>query len=190
MYRMVLASTLLITALGVGLCARAEGQDAAALEDQYKTCAKHYIPAEKCTDIIYKQLKYNDIANAAIDEPDSNTVTALKAVREYQRKLKNPASMQVRTAYITDKGLVCLDISAQNGFGGHTVSRVVFIPNYANKKNKDMWFDEGGFGGSLSSKDSGGVDRWPGLCTAQLSGKLKPGTDITDKVNRALTAGN
>ena len=40
-------------------------QDAAALEAQYRTCAKHYIPADKCTPEIYRQLKEKDNAASA-----------------------------------------------------------------------------------------------------------------------------
>jgi hypothetical protein len=43
-------------------------QYAAALEAQYRTCAKHYIPADKCTPEIYRQLKEKD--NAALAARD------------------------------------------------------------------------------------------------------------------------
>src|SRR5438132_12613582 len=69
-------------------------EDASALEARYKTCAKHYIPAEKWTPEIYQQLKAKDEA-----APDPKTATALKVIKEYQSRLKNPDSMQVHTAY-------------------------------------------------------------------------------------------
>jgi hypothetical protein len=50
----------------------APAQDVTALEAQYKVCAKHYIPAEKCTSEIYQQLK--DKENVP---PDSPTAAAL-----------------------------------------------------------------------------------------------------------------
>jgi hypothetical protein len=167
---------LCVAALAGGLCAKAQGQDAAAMEEQYKTCAKHYIPADKCTPEIYKQLKDKD--NAPLD-PD--TASALKAAKVYQRRLKNPASMQVHTAYVTDKGDVCLEISGQNTLGGSTVSRVVYT-------SKGKWRDEGGFSGMVAQDDrpSGGVDRWAGYCWKGFHQKLVPGTDVTDKVNQAL----
>jgi len=176
--------------LAVGLTASAQnnastqsqsqGQDASALEAQYKTCAKHYIPAEKCTPEIYQQLKDKD--NAPLD-PD--TAAALRAAKEYQTKLKNPDSMQVHTAYVTEKGDVCLEIGGQNGMGGQTVSRVVYT-------SKGRWLDEGGFFGSWDQQNrgTGGVDRWLGVCTkGNFHPKLVPGTDVTERVNQALKDG-
>jgi hypothetical protein len=159
---------------------QSQTQDATALEAQYKTCAKHYIPAEKCTPEIYQQLKSKD--NAPLDP---NTAAAVSAAKEYQTKLKNPGSMQVHTAYVTEKGDVCLEIGGQNGMGGQTVSRVVYT-------SKGRWLDEGGFFGSWDQQNrgTGGVDRWLGVC--QKGGfhpKLVPGTDVTEKVNQALKDG-
>ncbi len=95
MPRSIVPWVLCMTALAGGMCIKAEGQDATALEAQYKTCAKHYIPAEKCTPEIYRQLKEKDEAPL-----DSNTAAALRAAKEYQTRLKNPASMQIHTAYV------------------------------------------------------------------------------------------
>ena len=96
-------ATLLALILTGGIFVRAHAQDAAALEEQYKTCAKHYIPADKCTPDIYQQLKDKDSVPL-----DPNTTAALRAAKDYQTKLKNPESMQVHTAYVTEKGDVCL----------------------------------------------------------------------------------
>src|SRR6266851_1201413 len=106
------------TLLAVLLCALSFGQttttqDAEALEAQYKTCAKHFIPADKCTPEIYQQLKAKD--NAPLDPV---AATALSPIKVYQSRLKNPESMQVQRAYVTDQGAVCLEIGAQNGLGG------------------------------------------------------------------------
>jgi len=147
------------------------------LEAQYKTCAKHYIPADKCTAQIYQQLKDKDEAPL-----DPFTASALGAVKVYQTRLKNPVSMQVHTAYVTDKGDVCLEIAGQNSMGGLTVSRVVYMRN-------GRWLDEGGFLGamSLTQEKNGGVDRWLGICTkGSFHPKLVAGTDVTEKVNQAL----
>jgi len=103
--------------------AQAFGQDATALEEQYKTCARHSIPSDKCTAEIFRQLKEKDSAPL-----DPKTDTALKAAKLYQKQLKNPSSMQVQTAYVTDAGEVCLEIGAQSGFGGIAVNRVVYDP--------------------------------------------------------------
>jgi hypothetical protein len=165
-------------------------QDAAAMEAQYKTCAKHYIPADKCTPEIYQQLKAKDEAPL-----DPTTATAFKAVKEYQSRLKNPDSMQVRTTYFTDEGAICMEIAAQNSMGGMAVSRIVYItPDWkGNKRLRDHWLDESGFGGSASADlqrmtGSGyNVDRWDHVCIK--SKNLLPGKDVTEKVNQALKDG-
>jgi hypothetical protein len=169
-------------------------QDADALEAQYSTCEKHHIPADKCTPEIYQQLKAKD--NAPLDP---KTATVLQAVKEYQSRLKNPDSMQLRTAYLTDEGAVCLEIGAQNGRGGISVSRVVYVtPEWKGAKRlRGHWLDESGVGGSASAdfqRDYGGgfeVDRWRGVCQKAKAfsgggGDMKPGTDVTEKVNQAL----
>ena len=169
---------LSITAvLASTVCARAFAQDASALEAQYKTCSKHYIPADKCTPEIYQQLKAKDDAPLA-----PNVAAALSAAKEYQHRLKNPESMHINTAYVTDKGDVCLEVGGQNGMGGTTVSRVVYT-------SKGRWMDEGGVFGAMDmgTRHTGGVDRWLGACTkGTFHAKLVPGTDVTDKVNEAL----
>ena len=166
-------------------------QDAAELEAQYGTCAKHHIPAEKCTPEIYRQLKEKDNA-----PPDPATATALQAIREYQGRLKNPESMQVHTAYLTDRGALCLEIAGQNAMGGLSVSRVVYLTDaWKGRGGKGKWLDEGGFFGAASadvqSKGGSGyqVDRWPGPCQkvkAFGQGERLPGIDVTEKVNQAL----
>jgi hypothetical protein len=163
------------------------GQDAAQLEAQYKTCSKHYIPAEKCTPEIYAQLKEKDNA-----PPDPDVAHAVAAIHDYQRGLKNRGSLEVQTAYITDKGDLCLAISGQNSLGGSTVSRVVLTA-------QGKWKDDTGFLADAfyagNGPSPGGVDRWPVYCTKPTFGfhsrsfrnpKMVPGTDITDAVNRQL----
>ena len=172
---------LLLTALSTLPLAR--GQDATELEAQYTACEKHHIPADKCTPEIYRQLKEKD--NAPLDP---NTLAALKAVKEYQPRLKNPASMQVQTAFVTEKGDVCLVIAGQNTLGGVSVARVVYT-------KKGRWLDEGGILGAMAAdpsiSGSYSVDRWGGYCTKPATPfhpnpKLLPGTDVTEKVNQAL----
>ena len=131
---------------------------------------------DKCTPQIYSQLKDKD------DAPlDPNVALALRAVKEYQKKLTNPASLQVHIAYVTDSGNVCLEVGGQNAVGGQTVSRI----EYANGK----WKDEGGFGGQamMGTYGPGGVDRWDGHCVQGWHRKFLPGTDVTDEVNRELS---
>ena len=187
MSKSFLAFAVCIMALMGGLSMAAQAQDASALEAQYKTCAKHYIPADKCTPEIYQQLKAKD------DAPlDPTTATALKAVKEYQQKLKNPASMQVHTAYVTNEGAVCLDIAGQNGLGGMSASRVVYLTDAWPHRGKGKWMDEGGFMGGMAANNSGtyDVDRWGGYCQKVKAfgkqGDMQPGTDVTEKVNQAL----
>ncbi len=187
MSKSFLAFAVCIMALMGGLSMAAQAQDASALEAQYKTCAKHYIPADKCTPEIYQQLKAKD------DAPlDPTTATALKAVKEYQQRLKNPASMQVHTAYVTNEGAVCLDIAGQNGLGGMSASRVVYLTDAWPHRGKGKWMDEGGFMGGMAANNSGtyDVDRWGGYCQKVKAfgkqGDMQPGTDMTEKVNQAL----
>ncbi len=150
---------------------------AAALEAQYGTCAKHHIPAEKCTSEIYQQLAAQD------EKPlDANTALAVKAVEIYRTRLKNPESLQVHVAYVTDAGDVCLEVGGQNSLGGQTVSRIVY-------KSDGKWLDENGFLGGPTIGWSGGTNRWIGRCTrGAFHPKMQPGVDVTDKVNRTLRA--
>jgi len=171
-------------------------EDATALEARYKTCTKHYIPSEKCTPEIYEQLKAKD--NAPLD---ATTATVLKAVKEYQSRLKNPASMQVQKAFVTDQGAVCLEIGGQNGLGGTSVSRIVYVTSdwKGAKRLKEHWLDESGIGGSGSAdaqRISGSgyvVDRWPHVCYKEKfaggQGPMLPGSDVTEKVTQALKDG-
>lgn len=76
------AHVLLVTLL-CGLTAQLQAQDASALEAQYKTCAKHYIPADKCTPEIYQQLKAKENAPVAQEKlyaPLPEKVIAAKTV--------------------------------------------------------------------------------------------------------------
>src|ERR1700757_3174460 len=92
--------------------------------------------------------------SACAQEPlDQKTETVLSAVKEYRTRLKNPQSIQVHVAYLTDEGAACLEIAGQNGFGGISVSRVVyFTPEWKGAKRfRGRWFDEFGMGGSASA---------------------------------------
>jgi hypothetical protein len=104
-------------------------QDATKLEDQYKTCARHSIPAEKCTPEIYRQLKEKD--NPSLD-PLAKEVLA--AAITYRGSLKNPASMLVHSATVVDFNLrkdayhvICLVVGGQNSFGGMAEQRVAYV---------------------------------------------------------------
>ena len=187
--RYIVTATMLL--LGVSAVAQSAQQpppeeDATALEARYKMCAKHYIPAEKCTPEIYQQLKRKD------DAPlDTQTAAALKAAKEYRIRLKNPESMQLHTAYVTNDGAVCLEIAGQNGMGGMSVSRVVYLTDSWHHRGKGRWMDAGGFLGAMAADNSGSytVDRWPGFCFKDKvfgHGDMYPGTDVTVNVKEAL----
>jgi hypothetical protein len=167
-------STLLL--LAISFSTLALSQTASDLEAQYKTCARHSIPSDKCTPEIYRQLR--EAENAPLD-PDVEKAVA--ALAEYRGRLKNPESMQVHTAYLTDDGALCFEIGAQNGMGGVTVDRPVYITAaWTHHGGKNRWLDEtGAFGSS---------DRWVGICTKPLGGKLKPGVDLSEKVKKAMAA--
>ena len=106
--------------------------------------------------------------------------------------MKNPDSMQVHTAYVTDEGAVCLEVAGQNSMGGVSVSRVVYLTDSWPHRGKGKWMDEGGFGGAAARDVNGGyeLDRWRGFCakpkTFGWTGDLYPGTDVTEKVKEAL----
>ncbi len=138
----------------------AQAQDAAALEAQYKTCAKHYIPTDKCTPEIYQQLKAKD------DAPlDPATTSALQAVKKYQTGLTNPASLVVRRAQIMGNGDVCLDILAQNNVGGMSLSWVTY-------SSQGKWLAES-----------------PCPEKVENGQMVAAGLDVTEKVNQALKDG-
>ena len=166
-----------------------QDQDATALEERYKICSKHSIPADKCTPEIFQQLKTKD--NLPL-EPKA--AAALKAAKEYQARLKNPDSIQIRSAYVldghcrkcsTEDYLVCLEIGGQNGAGGMTVSRVAVQLN----QGREHWYDGTGILGGLNPDKE---DSWNGICTNPKTPfhpnpSLKPGgIDVTEKVSEAL----
>ncbi|HEY5329553.1 MAG TPA: hypothetical protein VIJ79_06695 [Acidobacteriaceae bacterium] len=151
--------------------------DATAMEAQYKTCAKHYIPTEKCTPEVYQQLKEKDAAPL-----DADTAFALGAVNEYRPLLKNPGSMQIRAAYIflnkckkcePDDKTVCLEVSAQNGFGGMTTNHIARIT----MRGKTRWEYESDTTGPFVMH----FDPWDSGCK-YVTGRI----DVTEKVNQAL----
>jgi hypothetical protein len=106
--------------------------------------------------------------------------------------MKNPDSMQVHTAYMTNDGAVCLEVAGQNSMGGMSVSRVVYLTDVWPHRGKGKWMDEGGFLGGMAADHSGTyqVDRWGGYCYKLKAfgkqGDLFPGTDVTEKVMQAL----
>jgi hypothetical protein len=180
-----LFSVLLLFALSFGQTAAT--QDAAELEAQYGTCAKHSIPADKCTPEIYRQLQEKDNAAAKLDP---QTAEVLNAVAAYRDMLKNPDSMQVRSAKIVDftirKGsyhAVCLVIGGQNGFGGVTTRGVAYVIYGHGGKTKSLWTEnESGFGRTYES-----------ICFtphAFSDPAPRPGADVTEKVNQALKRAN
>ena len=88
--------SLVLLFSGVGL----KGQDAAALEEQYKTCARHYIPTDKCTPEIYKQLK--DKENAPLEH---NVAPSLSGVQtKWTRIEKTDALRGTTSARFTMEG--------------------------------------------------------------------------------------
>lgn len=181
--RMVCLVVLSLVA-GVG-CAQdkqpaASAQDAGALEDQYKTCAKHSIPADKCTSEIYSQLKAKD--NVSLDP---RVVLALDAVKSLRSAFFNPESLQVRVAYAADESKfgdhsrpsVCLELGGQNQLGGMAVKRYIYysISNKKHPEKEHMTYYEIEGVGSLV------------FCSSK--GKLLPGQDVTEQVRQALKDG-
>jgi hypothetical protein len=166
-------STLLFFAL-VLAASPVRAQDAAALEAQYRLCAKHFIPADKCTPEIYQQLKDKD------DAPlDAETAQAVEAVNQFRTKLRNQDSLQLQVAYLTNYGDLCLQVAGQNAFGGMSVMHVVRLRN-------GKWRYER----SVLTRGFLGWGGWfDGVCIqGTVHPKMVPGRDITDKVQAALKA--
>lgn len=160
------------------------GQDAAQMEEQYKTCAQHYIPADKCTPAIYAQLKARD--NAPLDP---GVVLALSGLKLVQDELKNPESMQIRFVYVTEGGhgrihgpVVCMEVGGQNSLGGMTVGLYAYFRTL-NKKHPER---EKMVLGTAGGPNLWGKVVWGFPCTPLFDIKLYPGQDITDQVKQAL----
>jgi hypothetical protein len=186
MRRHIIGLSILILCLGMG----ARAQDAAALEEQYKTCAKHYIPADRCTTEVYQQLKVKD--NAPIN-PDVAFV--LDGIKGVQSSFYNPSSMQVRFAYIEDAGekafrtlvdgpVACFELAGQNQYGGMSIQRYSYYRtlNTKHPEKEKLKFDAHG-------PSSSGVIVWPWPCVSFFSNKLHPGHDLTAAVIQALQNG-
>jgi hypothetical protein len=98
-------------------------------------------------------------------------------------RLKNPDSMQIHTTYVTDEGAVCLEVAGQNGMGGMTVSRVVYLTQAWPHRGRRKWEY------SITVGDIE-VDGWRGLCYKAKAfgrqGDLYPGVDVTEKVKETL----
>lgn len=107
----------------------AAAQDAAALEAQYKLCANHYIPADKCTPEIYQQLK------APLD---ADTALAVRDAYEWviSQIFLDPGSLRVGQAYVMPDGLVCLVLGIQNQYGGTTWNSASFA---SSGKQESPW---------------------------------------------------
>jgi hypothetical protein len=174
-------AVVLVILSGFIASAQSEEQDATKLEDQYKTCARHSIPAEKCTEEIYRQLREKD--NPSLDPVAKE---ALAAAITYRTMLKNPTSMVLHSATVVDFNLrkdayhvICLVVAGQNGFGGMTERGVAYVTYGHDGKTKSMWTEnESGFGRTYDN-----------MCLkprAFRDNEPRAGVDVTDKVSQAL----
>jgi hypothetical protein len=116
-----------------------KAQDTTALEEQYITCEKHHIPADKCTPEIYAQLKVKD--NAPLSPEVRLGLTVAKTV---QARLLNPASFQLRSVSVLPRSsakdggaYVCVVYGAQAVAGGIVVDSKTFHKK-PNKKHPDQ----------------------------------------------------
>ncbi len=117
--------TLVLLASCVGLMAQ-DKPDAEMLELQYKTCAQHYIPADKCTLEVWKQLHDKDKPS---DDP--LVKQALRAVHMLQRSLANP-DIKLTMVYAATDSTTCISYSGHNAYGGMVSDSV----NYKLKVDK------------------------------------------------------
>lgn len=125
-YRILAVCVLVLTG---GLAAKAQNTSAKELEAQYKLCSKHYIPADKCTEEVYKQLKTEHDALL-----DPKTAAAVEVFKDIKYMFKNPKSAQVTTALVTETMGVCIRVSSQNGMGGMTEME---FARHGTEKTKD-----------------------------------------------------
>lgn len=144
----------------------AQPQDAATMEAQYKTCAKHSIPVDKCSPEIYQQLKAKDEAPL-----DVTTMAALKAVKHYQKDMFNPGSLQVHKAFVLDNGEICLQVGGQNQLGGMAFNEIYYSSR------------------GVESRSEWGNDL--GVCWRIFlqAEKTRLDSDVTEKVQQALKDG-
>lgn len=131
--------TLVALCIVASVSTRVRAQDAASLEEQYTTCEKHHIPAEKCTPEIYAQLKAKD--NAPLS-PEVGL--GLAVARTVLVQLLNPASFQIRRVSVLPSSLakdggayVCVVYGAQAVAGGILVDSKTFHEKL-NKKHPDQ----------------------------------------------------
>lgn len=163
----ILAVCALILASGLGV--KAQKPDVTAMEDQYKLCSKHSIPADKCTDAVYKELS---IKRDALLDP--KTSAALEVFKDVKWMFKNPKSAQVTFAIVTETMGVCIRVSSQNSLGGMTEME---FASPGTEEAKDR-----GIRTSLN-----GNEPFRGVCQkGTLSLKWLPHTNVTAKVNQAL----
>jgi hypothetical protein len=194
------AMVVIVVLVGfVVLAVAGYGQRAAQLEEPYRTCAQHYIPAEKCTIEVWAPLVQAAWIAAGNAPVDSRVVWALLGVQAVQVYLKNPASIQIRNVFVrevseksslADGPIVCFEVSAQNSLGGMDIGWFAFHLSKNRKHPEreklevDHWTKGGdrdiavGFGGAL------GWMGWNPLCGAVGPGQ--GGRDITEQVKHEL----
>jgi len=95
--------------------------DAGALEAQYKTCAKHSIPADNCTLEVYYQLRDKDepqgaaAAQGLVDVAGVNQ--AIQGTIMMRDGVRDPTSFTVLQVLLEPNG-GCVHYVASNAFGG------------------------------------------------------------------------
>jgi hypothetical protein len=97
-------------------------------------------------------------------------MSALKAVKDYQTRMFNPGSLQVRKAFVLDNGEICLQVDGQNQMGGMAFNDVHYSSN--GKEHSDWASD-------LE------------VCwrTFDQAEKTRLDSDVTEKVQQALKDG-
>ena len=96
---------------------------------------------------------------------DEDTANALKGVLRLQESLRNPESLQISRAVVTNKG-VCIEYRSRNGSSGMASGFAVY------KADKDLvWVDNSWL--------------WDQVCLAGKYGQRRDGKDVTDAVRTA-----
>ena len=149
-----------------------EAQDAAALEAQYKTCAKHSIPTDKCTLEIYRQLKDKDEAlgaAAALGPMAAEVNFAIQGTTMMRDQAVDPTSFTVLQVLLGPKyGGGCVHYVASNTFGGRV----------------QQW-------GIYGSDKKGRMSVYLGIDYNIVDGCIKTSVrDVTAEVKKALSQGD
>jgi hypothetical protein len=80
-----------------------------------------------------------EAAKAASAKDAKETTLVFSAVKALQDSLRDPESLKVEFAGVTEKDTVCIEYRARNGFGGYTQGVVVGIAGKKLSNSNASW---------------------------------------------------